>query len=565
MRAVCLLGLLGGIALIGMGACSSGHRAGSDLNPPDSGAGGGARDAAGDVVITLPDAGGSGSTCTGDACVETPVCGDGAVTGDETCDDSNTAPGDGCDATCRLERGWYCPVVGVACVAAECSDGIVAGFEQCDDGNTDNGDGCSVTCQLEDGFKCTTPGELCTPTTCGDGVVEGTEQCDDQNVDTGDGCSPFCKLEPVCTDGVCQAHCGDGLKLDSEDCDDGNNLDGDGCSADCTVELGFTCDVTTETPVLPIVYRDFIGTAATGSDQPYPGNTGPLHQDFERYNGCHEDIETTLDAAGKPALRNANGCVTSAATFAQWYRSDATINDTVLDKLTMLPVTGTPNAYEYFQTEFFPLDGRGFNDPNDLQELARDNTRGATHNFHFTSELRYWFTYRGGEKLTFYGDDDVWVFINGNLSVDIGGPHGRLERWIQLPSATVAGATGGDGGFGVYDPAVLGIEIGKIYDVVVYQAERHTTRSQYKLTLENFLNGRSSCQWTCGDGIVTRFEVCDDGVNDGSYGGCEPGCQKRAPFCGDRVVQTAEGERCDDGNHVNGDGCEADCRVSGIH
>ncbi len=59
------------------------------------------------------DGGGSGSgsgdpagTCTencGDAPPADPVCGNGAVEAGEQCDDGNTASGDGCSATCRIE------------------------------------------------------------------------------------------------------------------------------------------------------------------------------------------------------------------------------------------------------------------------------------------------------------------------------------------------------------------------------------------------------------------------------------------------------------------------------
>lgn len=51
---------------------------------------------------------------------------------------------------------------------------------------------------------------------------------------------------------------------------------------------------------------------------------------------------------------------------------------------------------------------------------------------------------------------------------------------------------------------------------------------------------------SCGDAVVyDGVEVCDDGVNDGSYGGCNPGCSTLAPYCGDATVQAQE--QCDPG------------------
>jgi fibro-slime domain-containing protein len=561
-------------------------------------------------------------------CVSTVSCGDRKITGSETCDDGNQAPGDGCSAVCQLDAGWACPVTGARCVASQCGDGIVAGLEECDDGNPNSSDGCSASCAIEPGYKCDTPNAPCQRTTCGDNVREGIEQCDDGNFNGGDGCSPLCQLEPVCVNGVCEARCGDGIKLPSEECDDGNTRDFDGCSSTCKIEPGFSCEVLVLPPKLPIVLRDFVGTRETGSNQALQGNTGPVHRDFEKYVDCAQDIMPTLDADKKPVLKTRNSpsrdsgnCVESAATFAQWYRSDSTINRTVVDELTFLPTNPNdpnPTAFVFEDTSFFPLDGRGWNDPADLKEQLRGG-----HNFHFTSELRYWFTYKGGERLTFFGDDDVWVFINGKMAVDIAGLHSRLERSITLG---VPGATDGDEDtFGYPNADDLGLTVGGIYEVIVFQAERHQTESQYKLTLENFLSARSVCRSVCGDGpandgryngctaqctfgprcgdgtlqaangeecddgvnltayassptslacapeckkpsycgdaIVDSLfgEQCDDGLNTGAYGKCAPGCVI-GPRCGDRIVQAEAGEQCDDGNRVPGEGCSASCQ-----
>ncbi|MDC0719175.1 hypothetical protein [Nannocystis bainbridge] len=50
----------------------------------------------------------------------------------------------------------------------------------------------------------------------------------------------------------------------------------------------------------------------------------------------------------------------------------------------------------------------------------------------------------------------------------------------------------------------------------------------------------------CGDGVLNGGEVCDDGVNDGSYGGCLADCSAAGPGCGDGVVEP-ELEDCEDG------------------
>ncbi len=66
----------------------------------------------------------------------------------------------------------------------------------------------------------------------------------------------------------------------------------------------------------------------------------------------------------------------------------------------------------------------------------------------------------------------------------------------------------------------------------------------------------------CGNGAVEAGEACDDGVNDGSYGGCAPGCAARAPFCGDGAVD--EEEVCDDGTNDGAYGsCAHDCKAPG--
>lgn|GEM_PF-4353803 len=66
----------------------------------------------------------------------TAVCGDGLLSGDESCDD-----GDGCDDRSASEPGFACGTGGKGRVAV-CSDGQRRGSEQCDDSNAVAGGGC---------------------------------------------------------------------------------------------------------------------------------------------------------------------------------------------------------------------------------------------------------------------------------------------------------------------------------------------------------------------------------------------------------------------------------------
>jgi cysteine-rich repeat protein len=125
-----------------------------------------------------------------------------------------------------------------------CGDGLISPREECDDGNTAPGDGCNATCGLEAGAGCYGQPSICHPG-CGDGALGEGEQCDDGNNTAGDGCGVHCTQEPgySCTGvpSLCTVGCGDGLKATAEACDDGSTSDGDGCSAACTIEAGFSC------------------------------------------------------------------------------------------------------------------------------------------------------------------------------------------------------------------------------------------------------------------------------------------------------------------------------------
>ncbi len=541
---------------------------------------------------------------TGGACVKTVKCGDGKVEDTEKCDDGNAVSFDGC-SNCFVDSGWKCPVPGQKCVP-NCGDGKKLAIEECDDGNSITGDGCTSTCRLEPGYACGAPGTACTKTVCGDGVVQGDELCDKgakNGLFTGDpknpGCSLNCTPEPKCRDTngtthACTSTCGDGMKMGSEQCDDGNLADGDGCSSLCKKESGFTCTdaaITDTKPcssgtgqclVLPITYRDFHSLAMTD---------GTAHPDFFSINtaqpnvatvegtvkmpGCVPDqvctglVSGTLDAQGKPTrAKSGSDCQTCTAgsnppgyliysdtSFSDWYRDVAGTNKTTYSTIELSPITAGQFQFQRVKPGgLFPLDKLAWGGENLVCQIwpywqQNTSTCGNTHNYYFTSEVRYLFPYQGGETLSFLGDDDVWVFLNGHLVVDLGGTH-------QEQSGSVTINSGNQTGFGMAP--------GNLYEIVVLQAERHPIDSNYQLTLAGFQTLRSTCVPTCGDGVATVFEECDNGKanSNTAYGGCTTQC-KFGPRCGDGKKDASE--QCDDGRNTStaydSTGCAPGCKL----
>jgi fibro-slime domain-containing protein len=585
--------------------------------------------------------------CSGQpsVCVRS-VCGDNFRAPDEECDDGpgtvmspgTPVGGDGCSATCTVETGWACPP-NTACVPV-CGDGLLRGSEQCETAHT----AACLNCRLRPGYDCGPNGTAnpCTATVCANGnptnpiaAAQPGEGCDDGNLIAGDGCGPSCQLEPAVTVGpnpTVAVRCGDGLRTGTEDCDDGNTTTGDGCSSSCQVEQGWTCESLATYPdsvTMAVTYRDFKSNALSDG-HPHFENVVANNKGIAG-TSCAPGTQATcgrLDTAGKPlkatgtfsSITPTNNEATASQRFAAWYRDTNALGISVQPLPGTLQLTriGASDAYEYSSSAYFPLDGRGFGTTCG-NEVNPGCCSGACagRNFGFTTELRYFFQYQGGETLTFRGDDDVWVYINGRLAVDVGGVHcaqvGRVTLGDEDSSCSLHG-TDYDGACAVTgDPPAcaasmaeqndstddrFGITKGGVYEIVLFHAERHTEHSNFRLTLQGFIAPRSFCSTDCGDSIRagteqcdsgrnmpasgygvcknnctiefcgdrvrTGPEVCDDGVNSDLYGsGCAPGCV--APTrCGDGILQPAFGEECDRGamnaNGVYG-GCTTTCQL----
>lgn len=185
--------------------------------------------------------------------------------------------------------------------------------------------------------------------------------------------------------------------------------------------------------------------------------------------------DTTLGDNRNPVLSAnppGNACLTNApGRFLDWF-NDA--NNPAINRSFKLDLTFTRNnagLYEYLNGNFFPLDPGGpftkFNaaDPNPYNDLF---SSAGNHNFGFTMELHTQFTYQAGtaQTFTFTGDDDVWVFVNGQLLIDIGGVHGAITSSFNLDN----------------EAARIGLINGTSYPLDFFFAERHTTESNCRIT-----------------------------------------------------------------------------------
>ena len=218
---------------------------------------------------------------------------------------------------------------------------------------------------------------------------------------------------------------------------------------DLDIPTGSTDVGETKCPEIEAVIRDF----------------STAHPDFQRYQGDVPTkglVQAMLGPDNKPLYVGPSNQLTSEADFNQWYRDTPGVNQRfdftfTLERDVALDICVYDNQF------FFPIDGKGFGD----EGLQDEN--GDLHNFLFTTEIHTKFTYHPGQVFRFIGDDDLWMFIDGKLAIDLGGLHPAAMQEVNLDT--------------------LGLDPKVEHRMDIFHAERHTNASTFRIDTDiQFIN-----------------------------------------------------------------------------
>lgn len=116
------------------------------------------------------------------------------------------------------------------------------------------------------------------------------------------------------------------------------------------------------------------------------------------------------------------------------------------------------------ESGFYPLEDLGYEQPGLLTATSKVNNGAKNGSFTLRGESQFVYKEASNLYFTFTGDDDVYMYINGTLALDLGGAHGRNSKTVELNKL---------------DPVKYGLVEGQVATFTFFYMERCSDASTF--------------------------------------------------------------------------------------